>query len=71
VSVLVAAAVAPAALAIRLTPGDLLVLDATNQKILHVDVATGAVDDFAPRGGGSNLIAVRAASPPRPKARST
>ena len=56
--VLVSAAVAPAALAIRLTPGDLLVLDATNQKILHVDVATGAVDDFVPRGGGSNLIAV-------------
>lgn len=55
--VLVFAGIAPTAAA-RLTPGDLLVLDASNQKILHVDVASGAVDDFAPRGGGSNLIDV-------------
>jgi len=50
------ASVTSPALAIRLAPGDLLVVDATNQKILHVDPNTGAVDDFAPRGGFSNLI---------------
>ncbi len=47
---------AQAAPAIHLAKGDLLVLDATNQKVLHVDVGTGAVDDFSPRDGGGNLI---------------
>jgi hypothetical protein len=47
---------AQAAPAIHLAKGDLLVLDATNQKVLRVDVETGAVDDFSPRDGGGNLI---------------
>jgi len=46
-----------AAAALRLAPGDLLVLDATHQKILRVDPDTGGVADFAPRGGHPDLIA--------------
>lgn len=56
---LLAAAVLGAlpAAALQLKAGDLLVTDAANARVLHVDPATGSVHAFSPRiGSGDNLL---------------
>ena len=55
-------AVPGAARAYALSPGDVLVTDVNNARILQVDVATGAVSDFSPRlRSGPNLLVEPAA----------
>jgi hypothetical protein len=48
---------APATAAPVLRPGDLLVADPNEARVLHVDPGTGAVEAFSPRpGSGANLL---------------
>jgi len=49
-------AVCTPASAVQLRAGDLLVTDAVNARVLHVDPATGVVTPFSPRANGANLL---------------